>query len=96
MSVVFQAKAYLCPFKIVMSLPLFCSESWDDMIIGRKVGSSKNISSIFLGDQEEVSVQDPKSYEFIEFSKEFFFKNSSLDGMKDFTPFIEKSIKIFF
>ncbi|GKD71555.1 hypothetical protein Tco_1325645 [Tanacetum coccineum] len=60
-----------------------------------------------LDDQEEVSVQDPKevlqeifsvffdihSHEFIEFSKDFFFENSSLDGMKDFTPFIEKSIK---
>ncbi|GJY73799.1 hypothetical protein Tco_0478230 [Tanacetum coccineum] len=54
MSVVFQAKSFLCLLRTEMSLFLFCSESRDEMSTERKEGSSKNailglvFASIFM------------------------------------------------
>ncbi|GJV30522.1 hypothetical protein Tco_1386970 [Tanacetum coccineum] len=84
------------------------SSTWRRSLVAALKEENRVLPRIhILDDQEEVSVQDPKevlkeifsvffdvhSHEFIKFRKDFFFENSSLDGMKDFTPFIEKSIK---
>ncbi|GJT45030.1 hypothetical protein Tco_0953745 [Tanacetum coccineum] len=44
MSVVFQEKASLCFLRMDTSLLLFCAESLDDMITGRKDGSFQRIT----------------------------------------------------